>query len=213
MTRKRIEVNATTMNLRDLKKEATAHALAEAAFELALERGMNGFVVEDVVQKAGYSRRTFANYFSCKEEAVAVAAVPFDGVEEAIDLFEQIPDSSTPLDALERLMKLRLTAEYFRKIRKLVTLAKDNPTLAPYILSVHYKQIAGAQIVLNRLFPNRYSPEYLQLLTGALTGVIMPMFDGSMNVLLPGQPPEEAPGALTFDAYMDQVFGYLKNGF
>lgn len=213
MTRKRIEVNPTTMNLRDMKKEATAHALAEAAFELALERGMNGFVVEDVVQKAGYSRRTFANYFSCKEEAVSVAAVPFDGVEEAIDLFERIPESSTPLDALERLMKLRLTAEYFRRIRQLVALAKENPTLGPYILSVHYKQIASAQIVLNRLFHERYSPEYMQLLTGALTGVIMPMFDGSMNVLLPGQAPEEAPGALPFETYMDQVFGYLKNGF
>ena len=38
---------------------------------LAVERGMDGFIVDDVVQQAGYSRRTFANYFSCKEEAVA----------------------------------------------------------------------------------------------------------------------------------------------
>lgn len=37
--------------LRDFKKEATEKALAEAAFELALEHGLDGFVVEDIVQK------------------------------------------------------------------------------------------------------------------------------------------------------------------
>lgn len=44
--------------LRDKKKEATAYALSQSAFELALELGMDGFIVDDVVQKAGYSRRT-----------------------------------------------------------------------------------------------------------------------------------------------------------
>ncbi|MFC5529668.1 TetR/AcrR family transcriptional regulator [Cohnella yongneupensis] len=201
------------MNLRDMKKGATAHALAEAAFELALEHGLNGFVVEDVVQRAGYSRRTFANYYSCKEEAVAMVAEPFHGVEEAIDLLKHTPATSTPLDTLHQFMKLRLTAEYFRKIHKLISLAKSNPTLLPYILIVHYKQQAGAQAVLNRLYHDRYSAEYNRLLTSALTGAIMPMFDGSMNVRFPGQPEEEATGAITLDEYMDQVFGYLRNGF
>ena len=62
--------------LRDKKKQATRQALAEAAFNLALESGVDGFVVEDIVTKAGYSRRTFANYFTCKEEAIAAPVNP-----------------------------------------------------------------------------------------------------------------------------------------
>ena len=200
-------------SLRDMKKEATAHALAEAAYELTLQHGLNGFVVDDVVQRAGYSRRTFANHYSCKEEAVASVAIPFHGVDEAIDLLEHMPDSATPLDALSQLMKMQLTAAYFLTMRKLVPLTREYPTLVPYILSVHYKQQAGAQQVLHHLFHDRYSTEYTRLLTSALTGAILPMFDGSMNVLLPGQPPEEAPGAISFDEYMDTIFGYLRNGF
>ncbi|MFD0671003.1 TetR/AcrR family transcriptional regulator [Cohnella sp. GCM10027633] len=199
-------------SLRDLKKEATAHALAEAAFELALERGMNGFVVEDVVQRAGYSRRTFANYFSCKEEAVAMVAEPFHGVDEAIDCLERMTGTTNPLDALHGFMMLQLTGEYFRKMRTLVGLAKSHQTLLPYILSVHYKMQEAARQVLDHLFPDR-SPTYTRLLTCALTGAILPMFDGSMNVLLPGQPSEEGIGAVSFDAYMDTVFGHLRNGF
>lgn len=200
-------------SLRDLKKEATAHALAEAAYALALERGMNGFVVEDVVQRAGYSRRTFANYFSCKEEAVAAVAEPFHGVDEAIDCLEGMTGGdATPLEALHRFVKLQLTAEYFRKMRDVVEIAKANPTLLPYVLSVHYKMQGAAQEVLNHLFPER-SPAYTLLLTCALTGAILPMFDGSMNVLLPGQPSEEGIDAVSFDEYMDTVFERLRNGF
>lgn len=87
------------LSLRDIKREATANALADAAFALALEKGMDGFVVEDVVQRAGYSRRTFANHYSCKEEAIATAALIFKGADEVADwiagLNEDIPHSKS----------------------------------------------------------------------------------------------------------------------
>lgn len=199
-------------NLRDMKKEATAHAIAEAAFALAMERGMNGFVVEDIVQRAGYSRRTFANYYSCKEEAVAMVAEPYHGVDEAIDCLDGMTTASNPVDALHGFTKLQLTTEYFGKMRTLVGLTKAHPTLLPYILIVHYKLQEAAQQVLHQLFPDR-SPTYIRLLTSALTGAILPMFDGSMNVLLPGQPAQDDVDAVTFDDYMDVVFGHLRGGF
>ncbi|MEK3715313.1 TetR family transcriptional regulator [Paenibacillus sp. FSL R7-0333] len=62
-------------NLRETKKEQTAQILADKAFELALEKGLDGYIIEDVVHRAGYSRRTFSNYYSCKEEALAKAAI------------------------------------------------------------------------------------------------------------------------------------------
>lgn len=37
---------------------------------LTVERGLNGFTIEDVCSEVGISRRTFFNYFPSKEEAV-----------------------------------------------------------------------------------------------------------------------------------------------
>ena len=64
----------TTDSLREKKRRATAHALAQAAFDLALERGVDGFTIDEVATRAGYSRRTFANHYAGKEEAIAAVA-------------------------------------------------------------------------------------------------------------------------------------------
>ncbi|OXM13804.1 TetR family transcriptional regulator [Paenibacillus herberti] len=200
------------LSLRRIKREATAHALAQAAFELTLQHGLDGFVVEDVAQRAGYSRRTFANHYSCKEEAVAMAAVPFHGIEEAVAIFNNIPESSTPLDVMYQFMKLQLTEEIIQKMLRLVTLSKEHPTLEPYMLTVFHRLATEAQQVLNDLFKEHYPAIYSHVLTGAVTGAIFPLFDGTLQVVLPGQSMDEVPGAESFDQYLDTVFGYLRNG-
>jgi AcrR family transcriptional regulator len=200
-------------SLRDIKREATAQAIADAAFELALERGLDGFVVEDVVQRAGYSRRTFANHFSCKEEAVASAAVTFNGIDEAEGLLADMPESTALLDVLHQLMRTQLTTDLLWKMRELVSLSKRHPTLEPYILSVFRRLQTAAQETLSELSQGRYPEGYTHLLVGAVYGAILPVVDGSLNVLLPGESTAETPGAITFDQYLDTTFGYLRNGF
>ncbi|PWK15021.1 TetR/AcrR family transcriptional regulator [Tumebacillus permanentifrigoris] len=200
-------------SLRRIKREATAQGLAIAAFELALERGMDGFVVEDVVQRAGYSRRTFANYYSCKEEAVATAVESFQNVEEAVSLLNDLPDGSTPLDIMYLLMKMQLTAEYLRRMRKLILLAKQYPTLEPYILSILRRMQTAAEETLRNLSQGKYPEGYTHLLVGAVFGAMSPLLDGSINVLLPGQSEDETAKAMTFDQYLDNTFHYLRNGF
>lgn len=199
-------------SLREIKKEATAHALADAAFELALERGLDGFVVEDVAQKAGYSRRTFANHFSCKEEAVAMAAFNFKATVEDEALFENLPASTPPLEVLRQWLRLQLTVGLFRRLHELVSLSKRHPTLEPYILSVFHKLQAAAQEALNSVLHGRYPEGYSHLLIGAVFGAILPVLDGSLNVLLPDEHGAETPGATTFDQYLDMTFGYLRDG-
>lgn len=200
-------------SLRHIKREATANALADAAFALALEKGMDGFVVEDVVQRAGYSRRTFANHYSCKEEAIASAAVIFNGANEVKDWIESLNEDISPLDILYHLMKLQLTAEHFWKLRQLVTLSKQYPTLEPYILSGLHRLQISAQMTLSELSHGRYPEGYTHLLVGAVYGAVLPLFDGSLNVLLPGQSAAETPEAITLDQYLDTMFDYLRNGF
>jgi AcrR family transcriptional regulator len=57
--------------LRERKKLETKQALALAAMRLAVERGLENVRVEDITDAVNVSRRTFTNYFSGKEEAIA----------------------------------------------------------------------------------------------------------------------------------------------
>jgi AcrR family transcriptional regulator len=55
---------------RERKKLETHRALIHAATDLVTEHGLDGVTVEQIADAAGFTARTFFNYFSCKEEAV-----------------------------------------------------------------------------------------------------------------------------------------------
>ena len=57
--------------LRERKKLATRQALGSAAMQLAVERGLENVLVEDIAAAADVSPRTFNNYFASKYEAIA----------------------------------------------------------------------------------------------------------------------------------------------
>jgi AcrR family transcriptional regulator len=57
--------------LRERKKLATRQALAFTAMQLAVQRGLDNVRVQDITDAVNVSRRTFTNYFSSKEEAIA----------------------------------------------------------------------------------------------------------------------------------------------
>jgi AcrR family transcriptional regulator len=62
--------------LRERKKVATRKALGLAAMRLAIDRGLDNVLVEDIAEAAGVSPRTFNNYFASKYEAIC--ALGFD---------------------------------------------------------------------------------------------------------------------------------------
>jgi AcrR family transcriptional regulator len=71
--------------LRERKKLETKQALALAAMQLAVERGLENVRVEDITDRVNVSRRTFTNYFSCKEEAIAsLSAARFTQAVQAL---------------------------------------------------------------------------------------------------------------------------------
>ena len=61
----------TKPGLRERKKQETRDALSFAALRLAVERGLDNVLVEDIAAAAGVSPRTFNNYFSSKAEAIS----------------------------------------------------------------------------------------------------------------------------------------------
>jgi AcrR family transcriptional regulator len=56
--------------LRERKKDETRRAVHAAAVRLTAELGYEQVTVEAIAEAANVSRRTFSNYFSCKEEAL-----------------------------------------------------------------------------------------------------------------------------------------------
>jgi AcrR family transcriptional regulator len=61
--------------LRERKKAATRRGLGIAAMRLAIERGLDNVLVEDIAAAAGVSTRTFNNYFGSKYEAICSLAM------------------------------------------------------------------------------------------------------------------------------------------
>ena len=61
--------------LRERKKLATRQALGVAAMRLAVERGLDNVLVDDIAAAVGVSPRTFNNYFSSKYEAICALAM------------------------------------------------------------------------------------------------------------------------------------------
>src|SRR5258708_21101732 len=64
------EVTQESSGLRERKKLATRQALGMAAMRLAIERGLDNVLVEDIAEAVGVSARTFNNYFASKYEAI-----------------------------------------------------------------------------------------------------------------------------------------------
>jgi AcrR family transcriptional regulator len=84
--------------LRERKKLETRHALALAAMRLAVERGLENVRVEDITDSLNVSRRTFTNYFSSKEEAIA--SLNADRAAGAADALAGRPAGEPLADAL-----------------------------------------------------------------------------------------------------------------
>ncbi len=196
-----------------MKKEQTANDLADAAFELALERGLDGFVVQDIVERAGYSRRTFANHFSCKEEAIVMVALNQTGASKLEEFIAQIDKHIPPIDILYELMKMQFTTNLLKKLRQLVALSKQYPTLEPYILSVFQLYQMEAVKIIKHLSQGRYSPVYPYLLGGSVYGSMLPLLDEDLDVLFLDQSTSDRSGSITFEQYIDKTFNYLRNGF
>jgi AcrR family transcriptional regulator len=195
--------------LRDLKREATGQTLAVAAFELTRERGLFGFVTADVVDRAGYSRRTFANHFSCKEEAVA--SVAFGRVGDVSEILTSLPADLPLLDALLAVMREQFTEDTLLTMRELMTMARQYPTLEPYVLGVQQRMRHTAQELLGSVAGDRYPSIYVPLLFGAVYGAVMAALEGTLDVHLSGES-DLSSAAMDYSSFLDLTFDYLRNG-
>ncbi|MFF8693743.1 TetR family transcriptional regulator [Streptomyces sp. NPDC015144] len=118
---------------RGRKARRTGDTLAQAAFELVLDRGLRSVTVEEIADRADVDRRTFSRYFTSKEAAV-LDSIRGDG-DRINDALRARPADEPPLTAYRRAVEDWLedpdTPAWHRRERifELVVLAEREPTL------------------------------------------------------------------------------------
>ncbi|MDX2401781.1 TetR family transcriptional regulator [Streptomyces microflavus] len=122
-----------TPERRSRKARRTRDTLAQAAFELVLDRGLRYVTVEEIAEAADVDRRTFSRYFASKE-AAALDSLRGDGdrINEALRVR---PAEEPPLLAYRRAVLDWLAdpeAEPWHRrprIFDLLVVAEEEPTL------------------------------------------------------------------------------------
>jgi AcrR family transcriptional regulator len=90
-----------TSGLIERNKQRTRRELAEAAARLFLERGYPSTTVQDIVDAADVSPRTFFRYFPCKEDVItAIASTTMDDALDHLSGHDERESLRTVLNAM-----------------------------------------------------------------------------------------------------------------
>ena len=121
---------------RQLKRQA----IADAAVRLALDGGLEAATVDAVSEAANISRRTFFNYFSAKEDALALA--PSVPVDEVVAFVSDAPAGEPAVRTMRALAKH--VAESFTPTRDQAVLWRRHPQLLARAQAGQDEQLFGA---------------------------------------------------------------------
>ncbi|NYI03209.1 TetR/AcrR family transcriptional regulator [Allostreptomyces psammosilenae] len=123
--------------LRARKRRATRVALHRAALELADEHGYESVTIERICERAGFSTRTFFNYFRCKEEAFVLPPTPDDHAETLRPVAEGEGVANLLADVYRAFTAdIARHAPQLAEARRYYRVLEENPTLKLRQLSV-----------------------------------------------------------------------------
>jgi AcrR family transcriptional regulator len=161
--------------LRERKKQATRDALSWAALRLAVERGLDNVLVEDIAAAAGVSPRTFNNYFASKHEAIASRGT--DRMARAGQALLDRPADEPLWDAITAAVlevhsggAEKPTAEWIEGLRPLLS----SPAMSGELLKTYVRmQQSLAAAIAERLGPGDHGmyPEIMAAAVAAATQV------------------------------------------
>jgi AcrR family transcriptional regulator len=159
--------------LRERKKLATKQALAFTAMRLAVERGLENVRVEDITDVVNVSRRTFTNYFSSKEEAIA--SLNADRAAQAAEDLRHRPAGEPLADSLAEVFAAqhRAATGIDRERAEAIRMVASSPALAGEYL----KTLADAEGPLARAIAERTGADpqadlYPRVLAAAVTAAV-----------------------------------------
>lgn len=195
------------IGLRERKRIAVAHELAQAAFDLAIDRGLDGFTIDDVVDRAGYARRTFANHYSCKEEAVT--AVALEQLRAGVASMPPQPAGTPLIGWVRALAKHQMSQGLFDLLRQLAVLAHRHPALEAHLSNVFLLIRREATALIQARVGGRAKPFAVSIVVAAAYGALTLILDGAVEQAVRRGPGDDTPGPQVLDAIFDQ----LESGF
>lgn len=112
---------------RELNKAATRQAITDASLQLLRSKGPGNFTVEDIADAAGISRRTFFNYFSSTE--AALASVTHGFLDNALAQFRLRPADEPILESARAALIQLADPMTVAPMAELYSLSQSNPQL------------------------------------------------------------------------------------
>ncbi|MCH1883731.1 TetR family transcriptional regulator [Agrococcus sp. ARC_14] len=160
--------------LRERKKALTRRTIADAAFSLSSEHGLESVTIDQIAERAFVSPRTVSNYFSSKEEAV-VAAHNNEPVELLAGLAER-PADEPPLQSLRAVLTGAIRSwskEQMAALKAKDELIERHPALLPHRMA-QFDALEDAirVVVAERSDTDPETEAFPRLIAGAATAAV-----------------------------------------
>ena len=202
-----MNTSPTPVSRRELNKAATRESIATAALDFLRNRDFNAFTVDDVAAAAGVSRRTFFNYFSSVEAAVASFTQNY--LDQVIVALQARPAEESLLESAQSALSAGGTARDLAILAETFTLTQD-PQLARFQLQAWEECSLKITEVARQRLPAGTDELYLCALVGAVVGSCKGAFQvwfHKNGTTITDQSVTELRGLLA------STIGLIRNGF
>lgn len=152
---------------RELNKTATREAIASAALVFLRSGKLGSFTVDDVAAAAGVSRRTFFNYFSSVEAAIASFTQTY--LDAIIVAFKDRPADEPLLESAQIALSVAGSHQQLTLLAEVFALTQD-PQLSRFQLQAWDDCSLKITEVARQQLPEGTDDLYVQTLVGALVG-------------------------------------------
>ncbi len=178
---------------RELNKAATRQAITDAALALLRTKGAGNFTAEDIAEAAGISRRTFFNYFSSTD--AALASIVHNFLDTAIQQLRLRPADEPMLESAQAALVALADPKAVAPLAELFTLTRQSPLMSAteleawdhcraQVFAVARERVAGT--------PGKQDELYVH----ALAGSVISCGKAAMEVWFSRHGPDLSPDSL-----------------
>ena len=171
---------AASSSRRELNKAATRQAISDAALQLLRSKGPGNFTVEDIAEAAAISRRTFFNYFSSTE--AALASVTHGFLDNALAQFRLRPADEPILESARAALVQLADPMTVAPMAELYSLAQSSPQLNRSELEAWDHCTAQIIEAARERFARTSGKELDELYLRALAGSVISCGKAAMDV-------------------------------
>lgn len=178
---------------RELNKAATRQAITDASLALLRAKGPGNFTAEDIAEAAGISRRTFFNYFSSTD--AALASIVHNFLDNAIQQLRLRPAQEPLLKSAQAALVALADPKAVAPLAELFALTQQSPLMShteleawdhcrAQVFAVARERVAGT--------PDGQDELYIH----ALAGSVISCGKAAMEVWFSRRGPDLSPASL-----------------